>query len=260
MKTHTASNLFRLSSSVACLLVASTVMAQGTNNAPPSSDVPGANSASPAVPPGQPAPPPPESYPPAPAAYPPAPAAYPPAPAAYPPARARRANIESPEPSEEAETHNPRTLAIGLTTLKEHGFGVMVRARANHVAGDLAVGFNPILVVGSGGSSAVDFGMPLQASIGPVFIFSNDQSTFQNGIRINGIYNRAVGPGGGLGWVGEITKAHFTIAFGFGLQIYPQATKRVKEYFPDLQGTELSSSPPPEVQIYVGVNLFWYII
>ena len=189
MKTHTASNLFRLSSSVACLLVASTVMAQGTNNAPPSSDVQGASSASPAAPPGQPAPPPPGSY--------------PPAPAAYPPVRTRPSDIESPEPPEEGETHNPRTLAIGLTTLKEHGFGVMVRARANHVAGDLAVGFNPILVVGSGGSSAVDFGMPLQASIGPVFIFSNDQSTFQNGIRINGIYNRAVGPGGGLGPAGR---------------------------------------------------------
>ena len=216
------------------------------------------------TPPGHAAPSQQEAYPPVPGAYPqppqPAPGAYPPAPGYYPPPSASQHTVERP-PAAEPEAAKPRTLAIGITTLKEHGFGGVVRGRMDHVALDFAVGFNPVLVIVSGDTSIVDFGMPLQLSLGPVFFFSSDQATFQNGIRLNGIYNRALGPGGGLGWVGEITKRHLTIAFGVGFQVYPQASRRVKEYFSDLrdQDVDLSSSLP-ELQVYVGVNILWYLI
>ena len=260
MASHSASALLRISCSLACLLVAPTVMAQSTDHVPTGADAQsqGANTAPVAPPSGQ-------AYPPAPGAYPPTPGAYPPAnppaPRSYPPPQARPASIEPVERPgfAESETGKPRTLAIGLTMVKEHGFGAVVRGRANHVAVDLAAGFNPLLVIITGDESKIDFGMPLQASLGPVFFISNDQANFQNGIRVNGIYNRALGPGGGVGWVGEITKRRFTIAFGAGLQIFPQATRRVKEYFSDLQDASLTSSAP-EVQFYFGVNLLWYLL
>jgi hypothetical protein len=162
--------------------------------------------------------------------------------------------------SAKPETDKPRTLALGLAMVKEHGFGAVFRARLNHVALDLAAGFNPILIIISGSESKIDFAMPLQVGLGPVFFLSDAQASVQHGIRLNGIYNRVLGPGGGLGWVGELaSRRRFTIAFGAGLQIYPQASRRVKEYFSDLQDASLTSSAP-EVQIYVGFNLLWYLI
>ena len=235
----------------------------------------------------------------APGAYPPAPGAYPPTPGAYPPAPGYSAPPgyypappgyyptppgyypqpnaqgsvgpgqrvagqesgvgEASSTEEDSGGDRPRTLALGITTLKEHGFGGVVRARANHVALDLAAGFNPVLVIVTGSVSKIDFGMPIQASVGPVFFINNDHAKFQSGIRLNGIYNKALGPGGGIGWVGDLTKHSFAICFGAGVQIYPDASKRVKEYFPDLKGADLSSSTP-ELQVYISINLLWYLI
>jgi hypothetical protein len=261
MPIHNVPKLIGLTSCAALLLVSSGAMAQVPNSEA-------------AAPPSQPAAASPATAPPV-AAFPPAtdqaqPAAPQPVQA---PAQAQVAPVQysappadiQPNPNETLEAPEPakpRRLALGLTTLKEHGFGGVLRLRFNHVALDATGGFMPLLIITStvGGTTMdIDGAMSAHGGIGPVFFFSGDQKRFQNGLRVNGIYDQVMGPGGGLGWVGEITMTRFTIALGAGLQIYPEAEDRIREHFGFSSAVKLDALST-SVQLYVGLNLFWYLV
>jgi hypothetical protein len=151
---------------------------------------------------------------------------------------------------------------LGITLVKEHGFGAMFRLRFNHVALDATGGFMPLLIITQttdGATVKVDGAMSAHAGLGPVFFFNDDRKTFQNGIRVNGIYDQIMGPGGGAGWVGEYSKSAFAMAFGVGFQIYPKADDRIRKHFD--YGSEVKLDPTNTVlQLYVGFNLFWYVL
>jgi hypothetical protein len=150
-------------------------------------------------------------------------------------------------------------LAFGLTTFKEHGFGGFVRLRLNYVAFDAAYGVMPIIILYSGARSDVDFDWATVHTSGSVvFFFSNNQKRFQNGLRLGGVYDNVMGPAGMLGWVGDIVWANFALGIGAGLQVYPQFNERAAEHF-HVSESSISSSMGA-LQIYMGLNLFWYAI
>ena len=202
-----------------------------------------------------------------------APVAAPPAPAANTgavPAEgapASSASLNAPpdgamQTSGEPEVSKPRRFAIGLATLKEHGFGALMRVRFDHIALDAAAGFLPVIIITQtydGTTVNIDGALPLHASVGPVFFLNNQYKGFQNGLRVNGIYNALMGPGAGAGWVGEVTKTSFTLGFGAGLQVYPNAEDKIRNHFH--YGSDIKLDATTTVlQIYAGLNLLWYVL
>ncbi|MBI4705766.1 MAG: PEGA domain-containing protein [Deltaproteobacteria bacterium] len=163
------------------------------------------------------------------------------------------APFASEEPAPESAVPGPRNVALGLTLLKEHGFGGLLRLRVNHVALDLAGGALPVFIM------APDFRAALSAhaSGSLVLFFSGDQRPTQHGLRLAGAYDQVLGPGGGAGWVGEWCWPHFVFALGAGLQIYPLFDDYARKYF-DL-GSEVDMGFGV-VQPYLGLNLFWYAL
>ena len=156
----------------------------------------------------------------------------------------------------------PRHLLVGLTTIKEHGFGVMLRGRANRVAVEAAVGYNPVLMVlqtEDGSTDDIQAAMALHAGGHFLIYFTKSPyRKFQNGLKLGGIWDKVLGPGGMIGWVGDLTWTNFNIAFGAGFQIYPDAEAGIKKEFNPPSNAELS--PLTTVQPYLGVNFGWYIL
>ena len=164
--------------------------------------------------------------------------------------------------SGEPEVFKPRRFALGLATLKEHGFGALVRVRFDHVALDAAAGFLPVIIITQtydGTTMNIDGALPAHASVGPVFFLNDQYKGFQNGIRVNGIYNGLMGPGAGAGWVGEITKTSFTLGFGAGLQVYPNAEDKIRNHFHYGSDIQLDATTTV-LQFYAGLNLLWYVL
>jgi hypothetical protein len=174
--------------------------------------------------------------------------------------RASKIDLATPEPPPAIETSKPREFALGIALLKEHGFGVVGRLRFNHVALDAAYGVMPLFVLwqtADGSTLHIDADLSfVHVGAGPVFFFNDHLDRFQNGLRLLGIYDQVLGPGAGLGWVGEITKRSFAIGFGAGLQYYPDAGERVRRHFHYAPGSDVSSAA---VQLYFGLNLLFYL-
>jgi hypothetical protein len=230
--------------------------------------------ATPAPPPGY-APAPPQAYPPAPPpGYAPAPpAGYPPAGPWPPPAQPYGAAAAPESPygtpadgasateSAEAPTNWPRTFALGLTTFKEHGFGVFVRLRMNHVAFDVAYGVMPVILMlqtTSGETVDMEFDMSTVHVGGSVVVFfSNNQKRFQNGLRLGAVYDSIMGPAPIVGWVGDVVWKNFGLGLGAGLQVYPDFNDRVSKHF-DIPKSSVQEGIGM-VQPYFGLNLFWYV-
>ena len=150
-------------------------------------------------------------------------------------------------------TDAPRAFALGLATLKEHGFGATMRLRANHVALDIAGGAMPVMVL----TDTIQADIGLRGDAGPVIFFSDKTARFQSGLRFAGIYDTLMGPGGMAGWVGELGWQHFAMDFGAGVQVLPQFPDLATEHFaiPD----EYLLGPTAMVQVYIGLNLLWYL-
>jgi hypothetical protein len=274
MPIHHVSKLIGLASCAVSLYASAEALAQAPGSAaaaPPSQPTaatptaafpPAANQLQPAAPaPAQAAPPTAQPAQ-APAAQPAqAPAVVQAAPEAYPAAPAPMqldpsGTLEAPQPPK------PRQFALGLALLKEHGFGGLLRLRFNHVALDATGGFMPLLIITQtvdGTTMDVDGALSAHGGIGPVFFFNGDQKKFQNGIRVNGIYDQIMGPGGGAGWVGEFTKTSFTLALGAGIQVYPEAEDRIRKHFGYSSAIKLDPTSTV-LQVYVGLNLFWYLV
>lgn len=154
-----------------------------------------------------------------------------------------------------APAEAPRTVAVGVATLKEHGFGVVLRARRDHVALDLAAGLAPVLVITNLDLYAA---MPVHADASFVFFFSDADRRFQQGVRLGAAWDAIVGGGALVGWVGDLTWRQLVIGFGAGLQYYPDFESGVREHF-DLEGASFEGSLTT-VQPYLGVNLCWYLL
>jgi hypothetical protein len=175
-------------------------------------------------------------------------------------ARSPKIDLATPEPPPTEESSKPRELGLGLALLKEHGFGVVGRLRFNHVALDAAYGVMPLFILwqtAGGTTMHVDADLSfVHFDAGPVFFFNDHLDRFQNGLRVAGVYDQVLGPGAGLGWVGEITKRSFAIALGAGLQYYPDAPDRVRRHFHYAPGSDVSAAA---LQLYFGLNLLWYL-
>ncbi len=169
-------------------------------------------------------------------------------------------NAEENEPGN-SEYQKPRTFALGISTLKEHGFGCVMRLRFNHFALDGIAGFMPLMLIIEeqyNGSTNTDFkfGMPLHVSGGAVIFFNDQLSRFQNGLRGAIVYDKGLGNGYTFGWVGDITWDRFALCIGAGLQYYPDPEEKVREYFDLHPEYDLSGS---KYQPYIGVNFIWYL-
>jgi hypothetical protein len=162
--------------------------------------------------------------------------------------------------SQGTDANNPRTFALGATLLKEFGFGAMARFRYNHLALDAGAGFMPILIgyYREGDSEAVSYDAGMAYNLyGSLAIFFNDhQRRFQNGIRLGGMYNQAMGPGGMVGWVGELGWERFALGFGAGIQYFPKYESHMRKFFDISENTESDDSNM--YQLYIGVNLIYY--
>ncbi len=162
--------------------------------------------------------------------------------------------------SQQVQSNNPRSFAVGITTLKEHGFGGMMRARWNHFAIDGSVGSLPWLVMyesADGTTTNYDFDMSLHTDLSCVIFINGDQGRFQNGIRLGGLYDSIGGKGVIFGWTGELTFNTFALCFGVGLQYYPDLIEKINDHFPDTRNADLDSSY--KYQWYLGINLVWYL-
>ena len=161
---------------------------------------------------------------------------------------------------QEQQLNNPRSFALGITTLKEHGFGGKLRARWDHFALDGSVGSLPWLVTyqtADGTTTNYDFAMSFHADASCVIFINSNQSRFQNGIRLGGLYDSVGGAGALFGWTGELTFNTFAICFGVGVQYYPDLIDKLNDKFPDTKNSDMDSSY--KYQPYLGVNFMWYM-
>ena len=99
--------------------------------------------------------------------------------------------------------------------------------------------------------------MSLHGDFGCVIFINSDQSRFQNGIRLAGIYDTILGPAAMFGWTGELMFTNFALCFGAGIQYYPDFIENVNEHFPATRNAEMDSSD--KYQLYLGINFMWYL-
>jgi hypothetical protein len=174
---------------------------------------------------------------------------------------------EAPAVSEPVEqTKHPRMFALGISLFSEHGFGAAARLRFDHVAIDVAYGVQPIFFTYQKDDPETgdektkwEFDMALvNADAGVAVFFGDDQKGFQNGLRAQGIFNNIMGPGAGLGWVGDLCWKRFVLGFGAGVQAFFKYVDWVKDHFD--YGSEVQISAFNAVQIYFGLNLMWYLV
>jgi hypothetical protein len=169
------------------------------------------------------------------------------------------------EPQDTATTQqtqfdNPRTFALGIATLKEHGFGGIMRARFNHFAIDGSVGSLPWLIMyttADGTTTSYDGAMSFHTDLSFLIFINSDHGRFQNGIRLGGLYDSVGGKGVMFGWSGELTFNTFALCFGVGIQYYPDLIEKVNERFPATKNADLGSSY--KYQPYLGINFVWYL-
>jgi hypothetical protein len=163
--------------------------------------------------------------------------------------------------TQQAQFDNPRSFALGITTGTEHGFGGMARLRWDHFAIDGAAGSRFWYVMyqtADGTTTDTDFGMSFNGDLGFVIFINSNQSRFQNGIRLAGVYDSIGGKAAMFGWTGELTFTTFAICFGVGIQYYPDLIEKLNEHFPKTREAELDSSA--RLRPYIGINFVWYLI
>ena len=150
-----------------------------------------------------------------------------------------------------------RDFALGVTALKEHGFGLLGRYRINHFALDFAGGFGLAVLKDSfSGKTKVKF--PYQVDLGCSFFFNDEKERFQFGMKLAGLFNQAMGFGGILGGVGELASGRFALNFSAGLMYLPQYKSYMKDY---LKTTNVKSTTGlgGGVEIYFGASALIYV-
>ena len=176
------------------------------------------------------------------------------------------ASAEATAGSTKTSPPKPRTFALGVAVLSEHGLvSAVARLRKNHVAIDLSYGINPVVVGWQEGDDdkSGDFGFAMSwvhVDVSLVLFFSDDQKRFQHGLRFASVYDRITSFGAGLGWVGELGFERFALSFGAGLKAFPRFEQRVRDHFDIDDEHELSSFLIPVwLNVYFGINLRWYL-
>jgi len=152
------------------------------------------------------------------------------------------------------EKQTPDFFALGLTSLKEHGFGGILRLKYSFLALEGSVGAMPAVLIFDSYRS-IEFGMPLNADAGLIFFFNDQNRDFRNGLRLGGTWNRAFGGGFMLGWTGDCILSRFILSFGAGMQYYPEGVSHLKKYFDTVNTIEKSSN----FQVYAGVSLLFNV-
>jgi len=157
----------------------------------------------------------------------------------------------------------PRTFALGVAILSEHGLvSAVARARHDHVAIDVSYGINPVVVTWEKpDSDKAEFGFDMSwvhVDGSLVLFFNDDQQKFANGLRFASIYNQIVGFGAGFGWVGELGFERFAMSFGAGVKSFPRYEERVRDHF-DIDD-RVDFKLPLWINVYFGINLRWYLL
>jgi hypothetical protein len=156
-----------------------------------------------------------------------------------------------------------RRFSLGLTFLKEQGFGIAVRGRINHFGGEISGGGNPWFLFAQGSCDELIFGFAPHVTASLLFFITDHERFFQSGIRAAAIWDRVYGFGGMLGYMGELSFTKLiALQAGVGLQIYPLGERRPKEIAEDeCPGAVIDFNPITTiVQPYFGVNLLFYLL
>jgi len=159
----------------------------------------------------------------------------------------------------------PRMFALGVTTLKELGFGATVRLRFDHFGLEASGGGMPWFVFVSGSCNAITGGFAPHATLSALAWFTGDQSRFQPGIRVAGMWDGQFGWGGQIGFNADFTLSDLlALNIGVGLQGYPEGESRGRA----IVAEECSVSPDAVqtgdlaeliVQPQIGLNLMFYL-
>jgi hypothetical protein len=138
-----------------------------------------------------------------------------------------------------------------------------------HVSFDFSYGVYPVLVSSKRDDrdkADFDFAVSVVHADGGVSIFLGDRRKgFQDGIRMQGIFDNVMGPGAGLGWTRERQCSrfrnkcykHFVLGVGSGIKVYPRYQQWVKKHF-DFD-SNVETSPLRTVQMYLGLTVMWYL-
>ncbi len=174
------------------------------------------------------------------------------------PAVAQAAPAEAPPP--------PRSLAdpevaVGITALKEHGFGVAARALVGRVGVEAALATQPWFYAIAGGCNEVHFEFLKHATAGAVIAVANIKDKFRVLVKAGAGWNEAVGPEGraGAGFDLYLGKRMF-LDFGAGIAVVPGVVDRMRAVAKDKCGTgALTSSDESQaiVQPFVGATLYF---
>ena len=154
-----------------------------------------------------------------------------------------------------------RRFSLGVTLLKEHGFGLAVRGRLNHFGVEASGGGNGYLMFTSGDCREFLFGVAPHVTASFLFFFNGHERFFQSGLRLGGIWDGLFGFGGMLGYVGEMSLTKLiALQAGAGLQVYPEGGDGPQELVEEKCGGSSEISPlATHVQAYVGINVLFYL-
>jgi hypothetical protein len=132
-----------------------------------------------------------------------------------------------------------RHLGIPISFLKELGFGVGLRGRLNHFALEANVGLAPYVFFVSGTCEDVTVGAAAHFTGSLLTFFSGQHNKFQSGLRLAAHADELFGPGGSLGWIGELNLGKVVaLQLGAGVQIYPEGEERAEnELIASCQGS-----------------------
>lgn len=158
-----------------------------------------------------------------------------------------------------------RYFGFGLTFLNEAGYGGLIRGRVGYVGFEAAGSFYPVIYVVTGDCSEIAFRPGYYVGGSFLVFFKKNPKKFQNGIKASGFYSPVTGPGGRLGWLGElrVTKTNFfAVNFSAGLSITPLKVKEFKKWLEDVcpAGETTNMEYLQYVYISVGIALMFYVV
>lgn len=155
----------------------------------------------------------------------------------------------------------PRHLALGVTLLKEYGFGGAVRGRLNHVGFEAAGGYVPYFVFG--GDIDFRYFTTGQANGALLVYFSGHDRPLQHGIKLGYSFNSLTHSGVFAGYMAEISnRERFGWSFGAGLQYFFGAEERIEDRLRrDAEpGESFDADGIAALQFYMGVTLHYYLL
>lgn len=169
------------------------------------------------------------------------------------------------EEDEDATAEVPRAFGIGLTAVREYGYGVVGHWRSGAWGADLAAALALYSLDSGEGDPCEEtvVNAPFRATAAGLYYFTDAGRSAQHAIKMGGLYDVEFGPGAMAGYQLEVSVSRtVTFNLGAGLQWMPDAKEQARQVLRKTCNGQAFAQPDTfdiEFRPYVGLGLTLYV-